>query len=192
MAEHADTAEMSDESLTAAEDTSHDVQIRSRRRPSKNALAATVGALAIVALGSVAGWMGVQWQHQNREQVADAEILDAARQAAVNLTSIDFADIDADIQRILDASAGSFRDQFAERSQPFTAVVRQAQSKTEGTVSAAGIESQDGRSAKVLVAVTVKTMNAGQPEQEPRSWRMRISIDREQAGPKMTDVQFVP
>lgn len=192
MAEHADTAEVSDESLTAVEDTSHDVQTRSRRRPSKNALAATVGALAIVALGSVAGWMGVQWQQQNREQVADAEILDAARQAAVNLTSIDFADIDADIQRILDSSAGSFRDQFAERSQPFTAVVRQAQSKTEGTVSAAGIESQDGPSAKVLVAVTVKTTNAGQPEQEPRSWRMRISIDREQAGPKMTDVQFVP
>lgn len=154
--------------------------------------AAAVVVTAIVALGALGGWQAVRWQQQEADQSAQTEMVDAARQGAVALTTVDAANIDADVQKILGASTGQFRDDFAQRSQPFVDVVRQAQSKTEGTVTAAGIESMEGGQAIVLVTVTVKTTNVGQPEQEPRSWRMRITIDRGESGAKMSDVQFVP
>lgn len=189
MAEHADTAVA--EVSTAGPDDLATGSGHPRRTPSRRVVAAALGVVVIVALAAVTGWMGFRWQHLQRQQSTDARVLTAAKAAAVNLTSIDFADIDADVQHILDSSTGAFRDAFAERSQPFTDVVRQARSTTEGAVTAAGIESQDGSTSTVLVAVTVKTTNAGVPEPQPRSWRMRISMVDDPAGPKMSDVQFV-
>jgi len=43
-----------------------------------------------------------------------------------------------------------------------------------------------------LVAVTVKTSNAGAPEQAPRAWRMRISVQKVGDEAKVSNVEFVP
>lgn len=163
-----------------------------RTTASSNVVAAAFGIAVIVALASLAGWSTFSWQQQDKEQVTRTEVLDAARQGATALTTIDAADIDADVKTILEASTGKFHDSFEERSVPFVEAVRQAQSKTEGTVTAAGIEKLDGAQAQVLVTVSVKTSNSGQPDQEPRSWRMRINVDKDAERMKMSDVQFVP
>jgi len=48
-------------------------------------------------------------------------------------------------------------------------------------------------SAEVLVAVTVNTSIAGQPEQAPRAWRMRILVQQDGDGQaKVSNVEFVP
>ena len=97
------------------------------------------------------------------------------RQGAINLTTLDFEHIDADVQRILDSATGTFYDDFQRRAPAFTDVVRQVKSKSVGTVTEAAIEAGDtATEAEVLVAVTVKSVIAGQPEQQPRAWRMRI------------------
>jgi Mce-associated membrane protein len=95
------------------------------------------------------------------------------------------------VARILDSATGTFHDDFQKRSQPFIQVVKQAQSKTEGTVTAAGLESVNGDSAQVLVAVSVKTTNAGAPEQQPHAWRMRIDVQKVNDGVKVSNVGFV-
>jgi Mce-associated membrane protein len=71
-------------------------------------------------------------------------------------------------------------------------VVKHTQSKSEGTVTAAGLESQSDDQAQVLVAVTVQTTNAGSGEQEPRAWRMRISVEKVDDAAKVSNVVFVP
>jgi len=76
--------------------------------------------------------------------------------------------------------------------QPFVDVVRQTQSKSVGTVTEAGVESESGDQAQVLVAVSVKTSNAGAAQQQPRAWRMRISVQKAGASAKVSDVEFVP
>ena len=120
--------------------------------------------------------------------------LQVGRQGALNLTTIDHQQADADVQRILDSATGTFDDDFQRRAQPFIDVVRQAQSKSVGTISEAGLESESesGDEAQVLVAVTVKTSNAGAPEQEPRAWRMRISVQKVGDEAKVANVEFVP
>ena len=71
-------------------------------------------------------------------------------------------------------------------------VVKQAQSKSVGTVAEAGLVSESENGAEVLVAVTVKTSNAGAPEQAPRAWRMRITVEKVGDEAKVSNVRFVP
>lgn len=67
------------------------------------------------------------------------------------------------MQRILDSATGTFYDDFQKRAQPFAEVVKQAKSKSEGTIAEAGLDTSTDNEAQVLVAVTVKTTNAGAP-----------------------------
>jgi Mce-associated membrane protein len=44
----------------------------------------------------------------------------------------------------------------------------------------------------VLVAVSVKTSNAGAADNQPRGWRMRISVQKIGDQAKVSNVEFVP
>jgi Mce-associated membrane protein len=61
-----------------------------------------------------------------------------------------------------------------------------------GTVTEAGLESETANDAQVLVAVTVKTSIASAPEQNPRAWRMRVSVQKVGEDVKVSNVEFVP
>ncbi|OCB22543.1 mammalian cell entry protein [Mycobacterium intracellulare subsp. yongonense] len=150
------------------------------------------GAAIFALLGGLVGWLGYQRYADHRAAESRAAIVAVARQGAVNLTTIDFNTADADIKRILDGATGKFRQDFADRSQPFVEVVKQVKSKSVGTVTAAGVESDDGNQAQVLVAMSVKTATEAEPQQDPREWRMRLNVQRVDGGLKVADVQFVP
>lgn len=182
-------ADQSDEGESQPED---DTESAVGKRHSNTRLAIAVGAAVLVALGSLTGWLGYR-MYQSRQAETERDIVVAvARQGAINLTTIDHNTVDADIKRILDSSTGTFHDDFQTRSEPFVAVVKQAQSKSTGTVTESALESQDGDQAQVLVAVSVKTSTAAQQEQDPRRWRMRITVEKSGDSAKVSDVQFVP
>ena len=54
-----------------------------------------------------------------------------------------------------------------------------------------GLESVDGETARVLVALTVMTSNRGEPGSKPKSWRTRVTVTRVDGGYKVTAVEFV-
>jgi Mce-associated membrane protein len=155
-------------------------------------LSLTAALLIVAALGALAGWLGFR-AHESHQRAQQREMfLQAARQGALNLTTISYSEVNADIQRILDSSTGGFYDDFQKRAQPFVDIVKQAQSKSKGTITEAGLESVQGDSAQALVAVTVTTSNASAAEQQPRSWRMRINVQKVGDTPKVSNVEFVP
>ncbi|BBX27696.1 Mce protein [Mycolicibacterium alvei] len=149
------------------------------------------GVLIVAVLTGLAGWLGFRTQQSDNEAARRDLFLQVGRQSAVNLTTIDWQSADSDVQRILNGATGSFYDDFANRSQPFIEVVKQARSQSVGTVTAAGIESASADAAQILVSVEVKTSNAGVPEQEPRAWRMRISVQKVDDHAKVSNVEFV-
>jgi Mce-associated membrane protein len=164
---------------------------RATPRLSRAATAVVVSAALVVALAGLAGWLGYR-AYEDREAKAKRDLyVQVARQGAVNLTTINYTQADADVQRILDLSTGAFRDDFEQRSKPFVEVVKAAQSKSEGTVTDAGLESQRGDSAQVLVAVAVKSRTAG-GEEAPREWRMRVEVRSVGNDAKVSNVVFVP
>ena len=169
-----------------------DAPVVSTRR-SHVRLAIIAGLVVVVALGGLTGWLGYR-AHQTRQLEQQREtFLAVGRQGAINLTTLDFEHIDADVQRVLDSATGTFYDDFQKRAPSFVDVVKQVKSKSEGTVTEAGIEAGDtATQAEVLVAVTVKSVIVGQPEQQPRSWRMRLLVQKIQNDTKVSNVEFVP
>jgi Mce-associated membrane protein len=152
-----------------------------------------VGLAIIVALLGLGGWLGFRVHQDNQVQAQRNLYVQVARQTAINLTTIDYTEVDADIKRVLDSATGAFHDEFQNRSQPFVEVVKKVQSKSEGTISEAGLLSYTKDQAQVLVAVAVKTsMAAAPPDQEPRRWRMRLTVDKTGDSAKVSNVEFVP
>jgi Mce-associated membrane protein len=162
------------------------------RRWPVHRLALAVGVLAVVALGTVGSWL--EWQRLALQQAAAqrAAFVQAARQGALNLTTIDWHHPDADIKRLLDSATGAFYDDFSKRSAPFTDVVKQTQSTAKGTVMPAGIQTESGDTARVLVAVKVDVSNTSAAQQPPRSWRMQLTVQKMGDDMKVSDVEFVP
>jgi Mce-associated membrane protein len=162
-----------------------------RPRLSRVGGALVASAVVVATLTGLAGWLGYQAYDKHEAQVHRDLFVQTARQGAVNLTTISYFEIDADVQRILDSATGAFRDDFEKRSKPFIEVVKAAQSQSEGTISEAGLESVRRDSAQVLVAVAVKSRTAA-GEQSPREWRMRINVQAVGDGAKVSNVVFVP
>ena len=155
-------------------------------------LAAVIGLILVLTLSALVGWLAVRAHRATQVDERQSQIVQAARQGALNLTTIDWQRADADVQRILDSATGEFYDDFAKRSAPFIKVVKEAKSTSTGSITEAGLESEAGDSAQVLVAVAVKTSNVGAPVQEPREWRMRIAVQKVGDVMKVSNVEFVP
>jgi Mce-associated membrane protein len=155
-------------------------------------LAMLVGILVAVVLAGLVGWLSYRSQVSHRDAERRDLFIQVGKQGALNLTTINWQEADSDIQRILDGATGPFHDDFAQRSQPFVNVVKQAKSKSVGTITEAGLESQTPDTAQVLVTVSVKTSTADGPEQDPRAWRMRISVQKVGDQAKVSKVVFVP
>ncbi|BBY14603.1 YfgM family protein [Mycolicibacterium litorale] len=172
-----------DEPVDAGDDT------LDGRTPVRKALIA--GVVLVAALAGFTGWFGYQAYQSSQEQKQRDLFLQVGRQAAQNLTTIDWERADADVQRVLDVATGTFYDDFQKRAEPFLQVVKEAKSKSVGTLGEAGLESVTGDTAEVLVAVTVQSSNAGAPEQAPRAWRMRLTVQRVDDGAKVSQVEFV-
>jgi Mce-associated membrane protein len=150
--------------------------------------------LLIAALGSLAAWTGYAAALAHDSQRRQTMYIDVAKQGALNLANINAAHVDSDVQRILESSTGSFHQQFEERSRGFADFVQKAQSTSQATIREAGLESEDGDRARVLVALSVKVSAADTPpDQAPRSWRLRMTVEQIDDGSvKVSDVEFVP
>lgn len=120
------------------------------------------GLVVVVALAVLLCCWGFRVQRARHAQDQRGHFLQAARQCALNLTTIDWRNAEADVRRILDGATGEFYNDFAQRSQPFVEVLRHAKASTVGTITEAGLQTQTADTAQALVAVSVQTSNAGE------------------------------
>jgi Mce-associated membrane protein len=192
-AEDIDAEDIDAEDIDAEDEAGHGTKNRVPKWVSSIPSPIAVGAAIIVALLGLGGWLGFRVHQDNQVQAQRNLYMQVARQTAINLTTIDYTEVDADIKRVLDSATGAFHDEFQNRSQPFVEVVKKVQSKSEGTISEAGLLSYTKDQAQVLVAIAVKTsMAAAPPDQEPRRWRMRLTVDKTGDSAKVSNVEFVP
>jgi Mce-associated membrane protein len=192
-AEDIDVENIDAEDIDTDDDAGHDTKKRVPKWVSGVPRPIAVGLAIIVALFGLGGWLGFRVHQDDQVQAQRNLYVQVARQTAINLTTIDYTEVDADIKRVLDSATGAFHDEFQNRSQPFVEVVKKVQSKSEGTISEAGLLSYTKDQAQVLVAVAVKTSMAAAPaDQEPRRWRMRLTVDKTGDSAKVSNVEFVP
>jgi Mce-associated membrane protein len=189
-----DEADAKDDDPATADDPATDDQATAPPKPRMPhvQLALIAGLVLVLALGGLTGWLGYNAYNAYQAEKERQLFLQVGRQGALNLTTIDWEHAEADVQRVLDSATGTFYDDFQNRAAPFVEVVKQAQSKSVGTIAEAGLESASSDEAQVLVAVTVNTSNAGAPQQEPRAWRMRLTVTKAGDDAKVSNVEFVP
>jgi Mce-associated membrane protein len=149
------------------------------------------GIAFLIGLAALCGWFGHRSTQLQRAEDQRHAYVEAARQGAVNITSIDFQRADADVQRILDSSTGQFHDEFADRAAAFLDAAKRSQSTSVGEILDAGIESLADDGATVLVAVSVNTSQVGAADLPVRSWRMRMTVQGSGSDVKVSKVDFV-
>ncbi|HXA12787.1 MAG TPA: hypothetical protein VNW93_11465 [Mycobacterium sp.] len=175
-------------------DADEDREDGKRRRrlwpPSWPVVAKTVAAIVIV--GSLAGSGVIVWQHHTaavRRQHAE-EFIQAAKQGVVALTSIDFNAVRDQVQHIIDNSTGAFREDFIARSDQFIKVAQASKAVAKGTVTAAAVESTKTDEAVVLVVGSEQITNAV-GNQQPRSFRFRVTVTRDADQLKVSKLELV-
>jgi Mce-associated membrane protein len=190
-----DTADPEDGGDVAVE-APEETPARKRRlrlpRPGWKPVAAAVAILCTCALLAASGYM--IWRHSQvvQEQQMSAEYAAAGRQSVVTLMSLDHNRAQEDVQRIIDNSVGQFKEDFQNQAEDFVKVAQESKVTTEVTVNATAVESMNPDSAVVLVAASSKVTNSAGAKQEPRTWRLSVSLQRDGEQIKMSKVEFVP
>lgn len=205
MAEHVDTADRTLDRTGDSEDPPGDevtgdaetdlalglsVKDAAPKRHRRRVMGVSLGI--VVALSLLSAWQGLGLHRLSQADTQREQYIQAARQGALNLTTIDWEHAERDVEGILASATGPFREDFANRSPAFIEVVKKARSRSEGRITESALESESGDTAQVLVAVGVSVSNAGAPEQEPRRWRMRMSVQKTGDEMKISQVDFVP
>lgn len=152
------------------------------RRSRWGALLRAVLVLALAGLVAAGVLLGLAWRH-HRDRDADRQAaLAAARQEAVNLTTMSYRHADADIQRILAAATGDLHKQFTSERTQLAQVLSQAKSESTGTALEAGVVSLRGDTARVLVAADASVVNdqTRQAKSAPvvKHYRMAMTVQR--------------
>lgn len=180
---------------TVAAEVTENVDEPARRRwtalPwSKIGVAAVV--VAICAMLALTGLM--IWQHRQVEaqRAHRAEFVTSASEGVLALLSIDYNHAKADVQKVIDHSTGTFRDDFTKGGDDFVKTAEQSKAVTVGKISAAALESENGDTGVVLLAASSQVTNANGARQDPRAWRMSVTMTRDGGKLKMSNVEFVP
>ncbi len=175
-----------------AEDDSDPVR-RSRKFTSIVKYAAVILAvLGIAALASTSAWIVVKHQQAEQRRDLSAQFSAAARQGVVSLMSLDFNRAQQDVQRIIDNSTGQFREDFQSQAEEFAKVAESSKVVTEANVTATAVQTMTDDTADVLVAAASTITNAQGAKEDPRSWRLIVSVARDGDQIKMAKVEFAP
>ncbi|MFF3904579.1 hypothetical protein ACFYZJ_00905 [Streptomyces sp. NPDC001848] len=152
----------------------------------------SAGLVAATVLTTVLSvWLGLRLADQRTADQRRQEVLAAARQSALNFTSLDYRHYDRDSGNVLKGATGEFKKEFAAQTAQLTKLVAQNKSVSEGQVLEAGIVRSDADSARVLVVADSKVTNTAAPEGQARTYRLQLDLVREHGRWLTSDVEFV-
>lgn len=193
-AEFYDDAVLDEPDTATTDGQSEPTRSRWRRlpRPSWKGIAAAVVVVCTLVLLGLSGYM--IWTHREVQKLQQqtAEYTAAGRQSVVTLMSLDFNEAEAGVQRIIDNSTGQFKTDFEQQAEDFIQVAQDSRVITEVTVNSVAVESMTDDKAVVLVAASSRVTNSEGANQEPRTWRLSVDLERVDGQIKMSKVEFVP
>ena len=149
------------------------------------------GVVLVAILAAACGWSGYRvYQDRSAEKVREL-FVETGKRVAVDVTTIDHLHAESDVRRVLDSATGTFSAEFSGRSAALIDVVKRTRSTSVGTVTEAGLESLSGNEGRVLVSIAVTTDTFGIAEKQPRYWRMRLTLVRDEDSAKVSKLDFV-
>ena len=167
-----------------------------RRLTPAKVSAAALATLGLLGLGVVAAVVAVvvlalQLQDSSSDSQRREEVLQAARQQGINLTTLDHRSVDRDLERVLAGATGTFKKEFAAGAKDLTDLVVENKAVSTGEVLEAGLVTADSDSARVLVVVDSTVSNAATGEEQVRHYRMQLDLARRGQRWLTSDLTFV-
>jgi Mce-associated membrane protein len=147
--------------------------------------------VATVVTTVLSVWLGLRVADQRAAEQRRQDILAAARQSALNFTSLDYRHYGRDSGNVLKGATGEFKKEFAAQTAELTKLVAQNKSVSEGQVLEAGIVRSEADSARVLVVADSKVTNTAAPQGQARTYRLQLDLVREHGRWLTSDVEFV-
>lgn len=89
-------------------------------------------------------------------------------------------------------STGTFKNDFSRGADDFVQTAQQSKAVTVGTIKSAALDKDGGDTGVVLLAASSTVTNANGAHQDPRAWRMSVTVARDGDKFKMSNVEFVP
>lgn len=158
-----------------------------RRR--RAVLWALVALSVLLAAAAIA--LGILLRGYAQEQDARQAAVQAARQSALNLTTIDYEDFDAAVARVLEGATGRFSEEYESNSGKLKDLLLENEVKSEGKVIEAGIVRSDRTNATVLVVVDSTVRNTETPEGRVNTNRMQLEVEKVDGRWRTSTLQFV-
>lgn len=149
-----------------------------------------LGVLALLLLVAVVV-LAVLVQRGAAAEDRREAIVTAARQSALNLTSIDNEDFDADVRLVLDGATGAFRADFESRAEELEQVLTENEVVSEGEVLETAVLRNDETTATALVVVDGDVSNTAAPEGRVNTYRMRLELELVDGVWKTSMLEFV-
>ncbi|MGX9673649.1 Mce protein [Mycobacterium sp. HM-7] len=143
-------------------------------------LAASVCALLFAVLVAALGFLGWRQYEQYRINAASDAALQAAKDYAVVLTTLDAKNIDENYRKSLDGATGEFKDAYSQGANQLRQVLIDNKASGTGIVVAAAVKSATPDKVEVLLFVDQSITNANNPS--PRIDRNRIDMTMERSG----------
>ncbi|MFI6776889.1 hypothetical protein [Nocardia sp. NPDC050412] len=184
-----ETPAVTDSDSTEADAAAHDATASDPVRPTvasadapRGRLAVTMVAAAALVVALIAAvWFGTGWVRAAfftdgpRVEARDTALADA-RQAAINLMSLDPNDVDGSIKLIQSSMTGSLLDDATKTQDQFREQAKQAKTRLESKVigsSLTALNSERDHASALIVLQTTRTA----PDVAPYSYRQTWTLD---------------
>ena len=165
---------------TASETTSETTEPAARASKRRVGSAAVVSALLFTLLVAGLGFLGWRQYEQYQVNAASEAALQAAKDYAVVLTTLDAKNIDDNYRKSLDGATGEFKDAYSQGATQLRQVLIDNKASGTGIVVAAAVKSATPDKVEVLMFVDQSITNAANPS--PRIDRNRIDMTMEKVG----------
>jgi Mce-associated membrane protein len=152
---------------------------RRRGRRGAGGSAATVvlaGALAVTLM--LVALLGLKVRHHHQLDSARQSAIATARGYAVDLTTYDHTHLDADFNKVLNNSTGTFRAQYTAASEQLRELIAKFQANATGKVLETALVSCDTHHATLLLFVDQTVTNTNSKEPKIDRSRMKMSLEK--------------
>jgi Mce-associated membrane protein len=159
-----------------------------RRRTPRARLVIGLALVAALVLAVVLGRQALDQRSRAQDRSA---ALAAARQIAVNFSTLDYRTFDRDTARVTASATGAFRSDFAAQAAQIKKVVVADRSVSSGQVAQAALVSSTPTTARVLLALDASVTNTSTTTPAARHYRVQLDLAKVHGRWLANQLQFV-
>lgn len=171
----ADDSSADGQDKSQADDSPKATEQSDRRSISVRSLIAAVAVLALLAGGGFIGWKSYQGWATDR---ASAAALEASKEFAVTLTSVNSENIDESFGDVLAGATGEFKDMYSRSSGQLKQLLVDNNAASQGVVIDAAVKSATTDEVVVLLFVDQAITNTATPEQRVDRSRVVMTMSK--------------